>query len=81
MDTLKIVLKVIFCIIAVILTIVVLMQEGKSSGIGALTGSTDNNTYWSKNKGRSAEGKLARFTKVLAIFFVIIAVVLNLKFW
>ena len=40
------------------MTVIVLMQEGKNNGLGALTGSSD--TYWSKNKGRSMEGMLVR---------------------
>ena len=51
MDTVKTVLTIIFIILALILTVVVLMQEGKSAGLsGTLGGSSD--TYWGKNKGR-----------------------------
>ena len=42
------------------MTVIVLMQEGKNNGLGALTGSAD--TYWSKNKGRSMEGMLVKVT-------------------
>ena len=45
------------------MTVIVLMQEGKNNGLGALTGSAD--TYWSKNKGRSMEGMLVKITKIL----------------
>ena len=60
------------------LTIVVLMQEGKSNGLGALAG---GNSFWEQNKGRSAEGKLVLFTKVLAASFIVLALVLNLSFF
>lgn len=80
MDTVKTVLTIIFIILALILTVVVLMQEGKSAGLsGTLGGSSD--TYWGKNKGRSMEGKLEKATKIMAVLFFIIAVALNLKFW
>ena len=80
MDTVKTVLTIIFIILALILTVVVLMQEGKSAGLsGTLGGSSD--TYWGKNKGRSMEGKLDKATKIMAVLFFIIAVALNLKFW
>ena len=78
MDILRIVLQIVFILVCVALTIVVLMQEGKSAGLGALSGTTD--TYWGKNKGRSAEGTLIKSTKFLAIAFIVLAVVLNLSF-
>ncbi len=77
MAALRIALTVIFIIISVVLAGIVLMQEGKSAGLGAISGAAE--TYWGKNKGRSMEGKLVKFTTVLAIFFIIFAIVLNLK--
>lgn len=72
------ILTVIFLIICVVLTVMVLMQEGKSAGLGAISGSAD--TYWGKNKGRSMEGALDKGTRLLAVLFIIIAVLLNSKF-
>lgn len=54
-----------------------LMQEGKSAGLGAISGAAE--TYWGKNKGRSMEGQLVKFTKILAVLFMGLAVVLNLN--
>ena len=53
------------------------MQEGKQSGLGALSGTSEG--YWSKNKGRSAEGQLVKLTTICAVLFVVLAVILNLK--
>ena len=53
------------------------MQEGKSAGLGAISGMAE--TYWGKNKGRSMEGMLVKYTKWLAVAFMVIAVILNLK--
>ena len=76
---LKTILTVVFVIVCIILTIIVLMQEGKSAGLtGSISGAAD--TYWGKNKGRSMEGALEKGTKVLTIVFVILAVLLNSKF-
>ena len=58
------------------MTVIVLMQEGKNNGLGALTGSSD--TYWSKNKGRSMEGMLVKITRVLLALFLIISAVLTI---
>ena len=75
MAILKIVLTVIFILISVALTVIILMQEGKSAGLGAIAGAAD--TYWGRNKGRSVEGKLEKFTTIAAIAFLVIALVLN----
>ena len=61
------ILSIVFVIISVFLTVVVLMQEGKSAGLsGSISGMAD--TYWGKNKGRSMEGKLQKYTKIAAIW-------------
>nr|WP_330374184.1 preprotein translocase subunit SecG [Lachnoclostridium sp. An14] len=73
---LKIVLSVIFVLVAIALTVIVLLQEGKSQGLGSIAGMAD--TYWGRNKGRSMEGALEKFTKFAAIMVVVLAVVLNL---
>ena len=78
-DLIRIIIMGIFIVICVALTVIVLLQEGKSAGLsGAINGVAD--TYWGKNKGRSIEGKLVKFTKFLAIGFVVLAAVLNIKF-
>ncbi|MFG6384645.1 MAG: preprotein translocase subunit SecG [Lachnospiraceae bacterium] len=76
MAVLKMVLMVIFIIISIGLTVIVLMQEGKSAGLGAISGAAD--TYWGKNKGRSMEGILVKLTRALVILFLVIAAVLNI---
>jgi preprotein translocase subunit SecG len=75
---LKTILTVIFLIICIVLTIIVLMQEGKSAGLGTISGAAE--TYWGKNKGRSMEGALEKATKILAVLFIVLAVLLNSKF-
>lgn len=77
MASLKIVLQVVFIIICLALTVLVLMQEGKQAGLGAIAGGAE--TYWGKNKGRSMEGKMVKITKWLAILFMVISIVLNLN--
>ena len=76
-NILRIVLTVIFVIDCIGLTVVVLMQEGKQKGLGAISGMAD--TYWGRNKGRSMEGKLEKFTRYGAILFFVLALVLNLN--
>ena len=63
------------CGLAIIL--IVLLQSGKSAGIaGAIGGGMD--TFLSKNKAKSWDAKLARWTKWVAIAFMIITLVLVL---
>ena len=75
MEILKTVLMIIFAIDCIALTAIVLMQEGKSAGLGTISGMAD--TYWGKNKGRSMEGALEKFTKFMAVAFMALAIVLN----
>lgn len=78
MDILRIVLDIIFVIDCIALTVVVLLQEGKSAGLGAIAGGAE--TYWGKNKGRSMEGALVKATRLMAVLFIVLALVLNLNF-
>ena len=71
-------LTIVFIIVSIVLTVLVLMQEGKSAGLGAISGAAE--TYWGKNKGRSMEGTLVKLTKVLGVVFILLSVVLNINF-
>ena len=77
MEALRIVLTILLIIISVVFTGIVLMQEGKSAGLGTISGAAE--TYWGKNKGRSMEGALEKFTKILGIVFFVAVIVLDLK--
>ncbi|MBQ7841399.1 MAG: preprotein translocase subunit SecG [Lachnospiraceae bacterium] len=77
MEVLKIILTIIFIIVCIALTVLVLMQEGKQAGLGAISGAAES--YWGKNKGRSMEGLLVKITKWLAVAFILIAVILNIS--
>ena len=76
MTTPRLILSIVFILISIIISILVLMQEGKSAGLGAISGAAE--TYWGKNKGRSMEGKLVKMTTILVVAFLVIAVILNL---
>lgn len=76
MEVLRIILTVVYILICVALVVLVLMQEGKSAGLGAISGAAE--TYWGKNKGRSMEGMLVKLTRVLVVLFIVISAVLNI---
>lgn len=72
----KIFLTIIFIALCIVLTAIVLMQEGKVAGLGAIGGIGES--YWGKNKSRSKEGAMLRITKYLAAGFLILALLLNM---
>ena len=78
MEILRTVLTVLFILDCIGLSVIVLMQEGKSQGLGSIAGMAD--TYWGKNKGRSMEGGLVKATTLMAVLFFVLAIVLNMNF-
>jgi len=78
MAVLRTILTVIFIIDCIALVALVLMQEGKTAGLGAISGAAES--YWGKNKGRSMEETLVKLTKICAIIFILLSAVLNIKF-
>lgn len=76
MEILKTVILILFAIDCIALTVIVLLQEGKSGGLGSLAGGSES--YWSQNKGRSKEGTMIKITRLLGILFVVLAAVLNM---
>ena len=76
MEILKTVLMILLAIDCIALTIVVLLQEGKSAGLGTIGGMADS--YWGQNKGRSMEGGLVKATTIMGVLFFVISVVLNM---
>ena len=69
MSALRIILTIVFIIICIALSAIVLMQEGKSAGLGSISGAAD----------RSMEGAFVKITRGLAIAFIIIAAILNMN--
>ena len=71
-------LTILFVLICIALSVIVLAQEGKSAGLGAISGAAE--TYWGQNRGRSMEGGLEKATKVMAVIFFVLSIVLSMKF-
>lgn len=76
MAILRTILTIVFVLVCVVSVILVLLQEGKSAGLGAIAGAAES--YWGKNKGRSMEGRLVMITRVMVVLFLVIAAVLNI---
>ena len=80
MSGLFVVTKIRYICVCVALTAIVLMQEGKNAGLsGSISGAAE--TYWGKNKGRSMEGTLVLLTRILAVAFIVLSILLNMTFW
>ena len=74
---LRILLTIVFVIACIAMTVIVLMQEGKSSGLGALSGAAES--HWAKNKGRTLEGNMEKITKIIAAVIFVLALALNIN--
>lgn len=74
---LKMILSVILVVLAVFLTVVVLLQESKTSGMNSAVGG-GSDTYLSKNKSKSWDAKLASWTSMVAVAFMILTLIVCL---
>jgi len=75
MEAVRIILTIILAILELFLIAVVLLQSGKSAGLsGSIAGGAE--TFFGKNKAKSYEGKLQLWTKISALGFIVIAIVL-----
>ncbi|WP_251445263.1 preprotein translocase subunit SecG [Vermiculatibacterium agrestimuris] len=73
----QLLLSIVLFLLSLFLIAVVLLQEGKTAGLnGAISGGAD--TFLSKNKAKSLDAKLARWTKWVAIVFMVVCLVLAL---
>ena len=78
MSALDIILAILDILTGVILVVLFLAQEGNDRGMGIVSGATTTDSYYSKTKGRSLEERLKLWTKIIAIAFAIVSVLLYL---
>lgn len=80
MGIVKGILIAIYLIVALVLTILTLIQTKEDSGMSStITGSSTNN-FFEKNKGRTKEGKQKRWTIILAVVFTILTIALGILY-
>ena len=75
MNVWQIILGAILILMSIAIIIVIILQEGNQQGVGVVTGGAD--TFFSKNKARSIDAFLSRWTKIFALVFVIAVIGLN----
>ena len=77
MSAVEIILGIVVIIVSLVIIFAVLFQQGRRAGInGVISGGAD--TFLSKNKARTVDALLARWTKYVAILFFVLAVVANI---
>ncbi len=74
MSAVEVILNILMVISALVMIVTVLMQSSDSDGMSALTGGSE--TFFGKNKNNTLEGKLSNATKISAIVFVLLAIVM-----
>lgn len=80
MDIVKYILIALDVIVCLGIIIITTMQSKDDQGAsGAIVGSSTDNFY-EKNKGRTREGKLKKWTVILSVIFVIITVALGIVY-
>lgn len=72
------ILKILLVLVCVGMVIVILLQEGKNAGLGQAISGGASESYISKNYGRTPEGKKKTITKILAVAFMVLALVINI---
>lgn len=76
MSVIEIILGIVVILVSLFIIAVVLLQQGHRTGInGAISGGAD--TFLSKNKARTFDATLARWTKWIAVLFFVLAIVAN----
>lgn len=74
----KLALTIVQLVLCIVLTVIIIFQQGRQQGLGAISGAAD--TFLSKNKSKSLDATLSKITVVLAVLFIALTLVLNLKF-
>ena len=75
MSTIQVVFGVILILFSISIILIVLLQEGHQQNVGVVTGGAD--TFFSKNKARSVEVFLERWTKFIAVGFFLLVIAIN----
>lgn len=78
MPALYIILAIVYIAACVGLMTIILLQKKRSGGIGSVAGMGNADTYWDKNKGRTLEGTLEKWTKIGGFAIAILTIAVSL---
>lgn len=80
MDILKNIVTVIYVINCLVLIVICLMQSKEDEGAsGAIVGGSSS-SFYEKNKGRTKEGRLKKWTIILGVLFAVLTIVLGILY-
>lgn len=72
------ILTIVYALCCIIVIILVLLQKSEQGGASeSIMGSSGSNFY-EKNKGRTKEGRLKRYTILFSVIFVVLTVLLTI---
>ena len=80
MTVAQIILGAVSIVLSLVIIAVIMIQQGKNDGLGAMAGGSaaDAQSYYNKNKNHSRDAILSKVTIVCAVVLAIVVVVMNL---
>lgn len=82
MEIFKIILTIVYVIVCLLLILLTLLQKKGEEGLsGAIVGSavsSGSGNFYEKNKGRTKEGSLKKWTVIMGIAFGILTIALGI---
>ncbi len=78
MSGVEIIAGILLILASLVIVLIVLVQESKEQGLTSAIGGGANDSFYGKNSGRTRDAKLSKFTKVAAIVFFIVTLVVNI---
>ena len=81
MEFLRTLLVIVYVIVCIALVILALIQGKDDEGAsGAVTGGSGGSSFYEKNKGRTKEGRMKRWTMILGLTFAVLTIVVGLVY-
>ena len=80
MNILKTILTIIYVINCLVLIVICLMQSKDDEGASGTIVGASSTSFYEKNKGRTREGKLKKWTIILGVVFALLTIVLGILY-
>ena len=74
MTPIQIVLSIVLIIVAIAIIVLVALQESKQQGLSGAIGGAGNG-FFGKNKSRTMEAQLSKFTKIAGTVFFVLSLI------
>ena len=80
MGVLKVILTIIYVVVCLSLIVIALMQNSEDEGTSSTIVGGSSSSFFEKNKGRTKEGKLKKWTIILGVVFLVFNVILSIVY-